>query len=646
MTTAETQKKFSKPYFYQPQQLGTGKVLKQQHFSPKYSALTLHSCKLENTLSAKQTLSSAHKPEPKKLPPSSFFFLMTNNVSTTPPNRESNNKGKEQNNKTSRVPEQQEVHEKDHGNLFSRLSHKLYNWVYPLQYTEIQPSTPLSKNKPKVRSSSSHKNSALKQKRVMSNTSQQHASTNKKPRRFSNNSLQSSSTARSSSRSSSRTSSANSVNEVPQQVKRNRDHQQLKTKLNNSPLMAKSLGDLSKQFQWGSDSTAISTEKINTTIDVKPEQQYGTAFYVNRKKMATHQDPSSNSNEVSYLREMFHNSDEVNAPRESEKLKQLDLLQKDSAKQKTLKTTILNLISDIKKELERKNKIKTSSANDDVIFVRSAKVYQPIELTHREKLVLDRTFFDEEFKTYKKILAEREALKKALIEEKQKKKLIPSFTKDELRIVNDIFYDRYRGQDPVSKPYQLEITKRDFKTLTPGRWLNDTVIEFYMKHIEADNSETVCFNSFFFTALSERGYQGVRRWMKRKKADIFQLHKIFVPINLNQNHWVLGMVDIKNKKIVYADSLCSSSSMNKRVFSILKLLQNYVIEESGGKIGKDFKLEPVSCPQQPNGFDCGVFVFMNSLYLSKGLPLTFEADESTNMRKYVGKLILDCDGIK
>ncbi|KAL6941869.1 hypothetical protein ACO0QE_003030 [Hanseniaspora vineae] len=466
----------------------------------------------------------------------------------------------------------------------------------------------------------------------------------KKSRRSSNNSSHSSGSARSSSRSSSRTSSADSIHAVTQQAKRNKEHQQLQTKLDNSPLLTKSVGDVSKKFQWSTNATPICAEKINITTDDKPKQQYGTAFYVNRKKAATHQEPASNLNEVSYLRKIFHNTEEVRPQRESEKLKQLQLLQKDSAKQKTLKTTILTLISDIKKELERKNKLKASSANDDVIFVRSAKVYQPIELTHREKLVLDRTFFDEEFKTYKAILAEREALKKALLEEKRKKKLIPTFTKDELRVVNDIFYDRYKGRDPVSKPYQLEITKRDFKTLTPGRWLNDTVIEFYMKHIEAENKKTVCFNSFFFTALSQRGHKGVARWMKRKKADICQLDKIFVPINVGQSHWVLGMIDIKNKKIVYTDSLCSS--INEGVFSTLKILQNYVIEESGGKIGKDFELELVSCPQQPNGFDCGIFVFMNSLYLSKNLPLTFEPHESTNMRKYVGKLILDCDGIK
>ncbi len=43
----------------------------------------------------------------------------------------------------------------------------------------------------------------------------------------------------------------------------------------------------------------------------------------------------------------------------------------------------------------------------------------------------------------------------------------------------------------------IEITVRDFKTLAPRRWLNDTIIEFFMKYIEKSTPNTVAFNSFF-----------------------------------------------------------------------------------------------------------------------------------------------------
>ena len=47
-------------------------------------------------------------------------------------------------------------------------------------------------------------------------------------------------------------------------------------------------------------------------------------------------------------------------------------------------------------------------------------------------------------------------------------------------------------------------------------------------------------------------YSNVKRWSKR---DIFQLNKIFFPINKGKSHWLCAMVDIPAKKIQVYDSL-------------------------------------------------------------------------------------------
>lgn len=128
------------------------------------------------------------------------------------------------------------------------------------------------------------------------------------------------------------------------------------------------------------------------------------------------------------------------------------------------------------------------------------------------------------------------------------RKLVPDIGQDESNKVKKTL--RRSDNGILSNRDNFEVTVRDFKTLTPRRWLNDTVIEFFMKQIEKNSKGIVAFNSFFYTTLSERGYQGVRRWMKRKKAQINDLEKIFVPVNLNQSHWALGMIDISRKRIV------------------------------------------------------------------------------------------------
>ena len=126
--------------------------------------------------------------------------------------------------------------------------------------------------------------------------------------------------------------------------------------------------------------------------------------------------------------------------------------------------------------------------------------------------------------------------------------------------------------------------------------------------------------------------------MKRKKVEIKDLKRIFAPINLNESHWALGLIDIERKRIIYVDSL--SRGPNSLSLTILNNLKSYIIEESKDTIGEDFELIHGNCPQQPNGFDCGIYVCMNALYLSKDSELTFSSKDAANMRNYIGHLIL------
>ena len=89
------------------------------------------------------------------------------------------------------------------------------------------------------------------------------------------------------------------------------------------------------------------------------------------------------------------------------------------------------------------------------------------------------------------------------------------------------------------------VTQNDFKTLYNNDWINDTVIDFFIKY-DIDKAvhklnkfkvnEIYAFNSFFFTKLisSEEYYANVKRWLN--KIDLMLFPYIIIPINENL-HW-------------------------------------------------------------------------------------------------------------
>lgn len=139
------------------------------------------------------------------------------------------------------------------------------------------------------------------------------------------------------------------------------------------------------------------------------------------------------------------------------------------------------------------------------------------------------------------------------------------------------------------------------------------------------------FNTFFYLALSQKGYSHVCRWTK--KVDIFSKKKIFIPVHLEEEeHWCLICVDFVEKSIKYYDSL------GGRNFKCLKRILKYLILEHINKKGIEFSpggwllRNMTKCPQQENLWDCGVFVCMYAEYLSRDAPLRFSQKHMTKFR--------------
>ncbi|CUM62638.1 uncharacterized protein PRCAT00000192001 [Priceomyces carsonii] len=133
------------------------------------------------------------------------------------------------------------------------------------------------------------------------------------------------------------------------------------------------------------------------------------------------------------------------------------------------------------------------------------------------------------------------------------------------------------------------VTYSDFKTLFNTDWINDTIIDFfikfeveeaiYKKNLFKEN-EIYAFNSFFFTKLMETQdnqdvpshYQNVKKWLN--KIEIMKYSSVIIPINENA-HWycciirglpeLLKAVKVEAQKSIHveAEQLLKDSEINK-----------------------------------------------------------------------------------
>lgn len=125
---------------------------------------------------------------------------------------------------------------------------------------------------------------------------------------------------------------------------------------------------------------------------------------------------------------------------------------------------------------------------------------------------------------------------------------------------------------------KVSLTGNDLARLRPGSWLNDELINLYMRllqdrdtrvHTNGKTDYPKChfFNSFFLSKLykdtGSYDYNSVRRWTAparlkaggQSRTSILDCDRIIVPVNQSNMHWVCAVIDLENKRLEYYDSL-------------------------------------------------------------------------------------------
>ena len=168
----------------------------------------------------------------------------------------------------------------------------------------------------------------------------------------------------------------------------------------------------------------------------------------------------------------------------------------------------------------------------------------------------------------------------------------------------------------------------DIKTLLPGKWLNDKIINFYYELLSEVYTKTYFFNTFAYLQIknseSEEDLKVYFSDIDFSKYDtfIFPIHTV--------NHW--SAVKITQNRIMGLDSL---GTVSRQVLDLINwFYMNFILENYDEE--KDLiELKEIDkyVPKQTNCDDCGVYCCMFAKYFATSkLELEFPVISTRKLR--------------
>eukprot|EP00658_Telonema_sp_P-2_P084772 TRINITY_DN9505_c0_g1_i1.p1 TRINITY_DN9505_c0_g1~~TRINITY_DN9505_c0_g1_i1.p1 ORF type:complete len:593 (-),score=76.11 TRINITY_DN9505_c0_g1_i1:192-1970(-) len=200
----------------------------------------------------------------------------------------------------------------------------------------------------------------------------------------------------------------------------------------------------------------------------------------------------------------------------------------------------------------------------------------------------------------------------------------------------------------------VSMNRTELECMRPTEWLNDKAIEIYMNLVmmmrdsnpELPNVAQIK-NSFFFTRLTDNGYDysAVKSWTKKMK-DLLSKDKIMVPINKGCTHWVLAVINIRDKRFEFYDALPTPGEQRYER-DCLEHLRRWICDESQDKLKREMDLSqwtnyiPTDIPHQQNGYDCGMFALKYAQCVALDLELETMPFSQRDIQDFRRRAILE-----
>uniref|UniRef100_A0A1B6KCX7 Ubiquitin-like protease family profile domain-containing protein n=1 Tax=Graphocephala atropunctata TaxID=36148 RepID=A0A1B6KCX7_9HEMI len=296
------------------------------------------------------------------------------------------------------------------------------------------------------------------------------------------------------------------------------------------------------------------------------------------------------------------------------------------------------------KEIRCKKKMKSSGKStlkspEDSDLIVNNKNIDTIEESWDKRGKIPKTFFNSQY-------IQRIGQEKVGISDSEanviRNKVLPSGLVDDVDyyvpVKNGLNYVVCILKGPIVG--QLYVNFDDMKILITKQWFtsdNITAISFMLQKAYPDTNSIVFDDNVATAALYKGENIDSEHFLLKNSKISQQTTKLFFPVNINQSHWVLVYVKIKEKQFSYIDPMydltqCNSphiKAMTTRTFDNLLVFLSSQTNEHIEDLKEGWTVVQHDHPVQKDAYNCGVFVmyFMEQLMNNDKIALTFAPDK-------------------
>ena len=186
--------------------------------------------------------------------------------------------------------------------------------------------------------------------------------------------------------------------------------------------------------------------------------------------------------------------------------------------------------------------------------------------------------------------------------------------------------------------------------LNEGNWFNSREINYYMQVVRMCQNDVHVIDCDWFadglsSSASSYGIGCAALKIESEKCRWFDQHYIVIPVNVDQIHWILIIIDVQKSHILYFDSL--KHHISER---ILYRLHQYLVYEYFLSHGvalnwelfetRNYSAENTFFPRQSDGGSCGAHVCAIARAVCSGCIIGTKLDLDNCLRQYIVRDII------
>jgi sentrin-specific protease 1 len=195
------------------------------------------------------------------------------------------------------------------------------------------------------------------------------------------------------------------------------------------------------------------------------------------------------------------------------------------------------------------------------------------------------------------------------------------------------------GTNTLATNVGVDIVPRDLRRLLVlsdndmDMYLNDSVVNAWMTLLQRRHPADLFFGPGVYT---------VRSTKPRMKRKIRAAQRVFLPVNLHGNHWVLLVAELRTRTITCYDSLKGGTTTAQEEVMDNVSVWLAMLQHQHGGIDLDWTTTVApDMPQQLNLYDCGVYTCLAADYLANGEAVTaITPDTVQYMRQRIAMRIM------